>query len=458
MKNIAIVGSGSISLMTAFRLVCSEHQAQITIYEKPNSKREEATQAAGAMEAVFGEVEDGFEDDLLQKRLIANGMKVRAAWDEIYDNLGLDLITAKDTIVFLNKGANSFETKNYNSVISAAKEFDELEFVDPEKYFLSEKVKAKESVIRLKRERGFNARLLIERLRIKLVKSGVHFKQATVSDIDPYNNVVLTSKPEHSDLTYDKIILAAGASASELLPSECGVLPILRGIGLALLCEGVRYTEYVKSNSVYRSVNRGGSQCGLHLVPEGRSAFYIGAGNRLSWSTSEALRFDTIRYLMNETESDLFGKSSMYSARGNILTGDRARSVDYLPLLGPLSSNSNIIVASGFNRIGLTMSPLIADDILRLLNGDDAQYFTGYLPDRTPEPYGTMEQSAQKFSEVTCANLIEHDLIENELIADKLIELEAMGIELNGKINSIFGLPNDFGHTPDALSVLAQYK
>lgn len=455
--NVAIVGAGAVSLLTAYELVLSNKVARIVIFDKPENSIASATYAAGAMEAVIGEVEHGFEQDQFQLKLIENGLMVRHRWDQIDEEIGLNLFTADETIVFLNEGANDFEKKNYQAVVNAAEKFDGFEFVNPNEYFCTSNIKPKESVIKLKRERAFDPRVMIKRLREKLIFSGTEFKNEEVISIDPNSKEIQTSMSVYPGHLYDYIIISAGASSSNLFPEETGIVPLIHGIGTALLCKSEKYTDFVRPRTVYRSVNRGGSQCGLHLVPNTESEFYIGAGNQLSWNSDKSYRFDTIRYLMNELEDDLFGASSMYSIKGDILRGNRARSADYLPLVGPLSVNSDIIFATGFNRIGLTMAPLIAGDVLNFIKGKTATYFSGYLPDRELVSYGEIATSSNSFAEVTCANLIEHNLLEDTGVQSKKQELVQLGYDLNKKANIAFDLPDTFGHTPDALSVLAKY-
>jgi glycine/D-amino acid oxidase-like deaminating enzyme len=457
-NNIAIIGAGAISLLTAYRLVLENKYSKIIIFDKPNSLKNSATYAAGAMEAVIGEVEHGYEDDVFQSLLVENGLKARLEWDDINNSTELMSFTAGESIVFLNDGANDFEKKNYQAVVNAAQNLDSIEFVNASDYFNLDVVKSKESVIKLPKERAFNPRSLVQNLKKYLLLSGVEIKSEKVLSVDPNNNDIRTSSSFYNNHFFDHIIISAGTVSCNLLPKETNLVPLLNGVGTALFCKSSKYTEYLCPKTVYRSVNRGGSQCGLHLVPNSSNEFYIGAGNALSWQSNENYRFETIRYLMNQLEDDLMGVNSMYSITGDILMGNRVRTADYLPLLGPLSGNSSIIIATGFNRVGLTMAPLISKDILNLLEGNEPRYFPGYLPDRNLIPYGTIEQSSNSFSEVTCANLIEHGLVLHHEIDSKKQELLKVGYDLNNKANSVFCLQKDFGHTPDALSVLAKYE
>lgn len=458
---IAIIGAGAIGLCTAYELI-SQHSddVEITIFDKFRSPKLSATEAAGAMEAIFGEVEHGFRNSSFQKSLVHNGLVVRSRWTEMFNTLGQDLCTADSTIVFLNTNANDFERRNFEEMLSVAQEFNELEYVKPEHVFANGGIKHKEVVARLKNERGFDARGFVRRLKKYLYDREVIFVEENVESIDTNAcNVILKNASSEVNCAFDKIIVAAGANSAEILSEIEDIIPLFRGMGTALLVENVQFNDAISERTVYRSVNRGGSQCGLHFVP-GVSALegYVGAGNSLSIFPDEHIRFETVRYLMNELESDLVGQTGLYRSKGAILLGDRCRSMDYYPTLGMIKENHNIILASGFNRIGLTYAPLIAADVAEFVSSKNAKYFVDYAPQRALVPFGTVEESAVEFSEITCANLIEHEMIAQNQILQKKEELKRVGFNLNNSINRKFNLPADHGHFADALSVIEQLK
>lgn len=454
---VAIIGAGAIGLCAAYELISQKaDDVEITIFDKRETPKMSATEAAGAMEAIFGEVEHGFRESPFQKTLVHNGLEVRSRWSEIFNILGLDLCTADSTIIFLNKNANDFERKNYEEMLSVALEHNELEYVKPEHVFIKGEIKQKEVVVRLKNERAFDARGFVSRLKKYLHDRGVTFLKEDVESVDTVGcKVRLKNALSEPSLAFDKIIVAAGASSKEILSEAEKIIPLFRGMGTALLVENVKFNEAILGRTVYRSVNRGGSQCGLHFVPGVCSSEgYVGAGNTLSTGPDENIRFETVRYLMNELESDLIGVTGMYRSKGSILMGDRCRSMDYYPTLGTLKENQNIILASGFNRIGLTYAPLIAVDIAKFVSNNEALYFPGYIPQRALIPFGTVTESASEFSEITCANLIEHEMITKNQILEKKEELKQVGYNLNSRINRKFNLPVDHGHSADALSII----
>lgn len=454
---IAVVGGGSIGLFAALQILQENKFSEITIYDHNSNDVGSASAAAGAMEAVFGEIESGYQDDAFQQRLVENGITARNAWDAIYDSFGLDCVTAKSTVVFLNKNANEFEAKNFSEMRRVGTEFCECVDVDPAKYFFGNSIKQKDSVVLLKSERAFDPRTLLERVVSYLKKSNVKFVKSEVKYISTHDCTVHCENTLPADITYDKVIVAAGPATGKLFEDINPMVPLLFGIGTAMLLEGVPFDESIRPELVYRSVNRGGSQCGLHLVPLKNGSAYVGAGNYLSWVPETQKRFETIRYLMNESEQDLLGPNGFYKAKGEILMGFRCRSFDYKPLLGPLQENPNIIVATGFNRVGLTMSPLIAQDVCAMMAGREATYFHSFLPQRQLIPSGDEASVCEDYSLITYANLVEHSLVNHEAEQMTRERLRAEGRMLNSKINERLKITNSFGHTPDALSVLARY-
>lgn len=458
---VAIIGSGAIGLCAARELVKERNEKiVITIFDNPNQTKMSATAAAGAMEAVFGEIEHGFSQDKYQSNLVEHGFDVREAWSNMFKLLGDDLCTADSTIVFLNKHANDFETANFNEMVRVAEEYNELEYLRKEAVFACDTIKSKELVVRLRNERAFDARVFLDRLRSYLKAQAVNFVNKEVVSVSLSDcSVKLKEASASIDCSFDKIIVAAGPASTQLLNEANNLIPLFRGMGTALLVENVPFYEAIERRTVYRSVNRGGSQCGLHFVPGmGHNIGYLGAGNSLSLQADANIRFETVRYLMDELEQDLIGKRGMYRSKGSILTGDRCRSMDYQPTFGKIKENDSVIMASGFNRIGLTYAPLIASDLKNIINDKEPKYFCNYEPQRHLIPYGTVSKSASDFADITCANLIEHQMISDNEISKKKEQLKLVGRDLNHSINVKFNLPIDHGHPADALSIIEKLK
>ena len=135
---------------------------------------------------------------------------------------------------------------------------------------------------------------------------------------------------------------------------------MLQSVGAALKIQMPNCEKF--KNLTLRSVNRGGAQCGIHAVPRKNS--YIGAGSYVTApSIDPTFRTDTIRYLINCAESELFGKSEIYMSSMETIIGSRPRSIDARPLIGAFKEYPNLLVATGTNRVGLTWAPAIAEHL-----------------------------------------------------------------------------------------------
>ena len=169
---------------------------------------------------------------------------------------------------------------------------------------------------------------------------------------------------------------------------------------------------------------------------------------------------ETVRYLIELLERDIFGARNTYRCSGRVVTGDRARTADYLPLIGSVRENSNIIVAAGFNRVGLSLAPVIGNEVKMLMETGRSEIFQKCGPQRDLISFGKPEVTANAFAELTLANLIEHELISKakHIREGKRLELFEEAIRLNEAVQRKFSLDSDFGAFPDALSILTQYN
>ena len=86
---------------------------------------------------------------------------------------------------------------------------------------------------------------------------------------------------------------------------------MLQGVGTAITIN--RSTEVEGfANHVIRTVNRGGAQCGIHVVPRSDGVIYLGAGNYVSRPGPAPHRLDTITYLLATLEKDLSSRLDAY--------------------------------------------------------------------------------------------------------------------------------------------------
>ena len=105
----AIIGSGSIAWITSLYLSNAAKDSSIAlISELP--RYYSASTAAGAMHAVFGEIEDDISKSVEERRSFEVALRSRKLWKDLFDQYKLNsVITAKDTVVYLQNKAQSLK-------------------------------------------------------------------------------------------------------------------------------------------------------------------------------------------------------------------------------------------------------------------------------------------------------------------------------------------------------------
>ena len=132
----------------------------------------------------------------------------------------------------------------------------------------------------------------------------------------------------------------------------------------SIIIKSGKLSNLIGKNNVLRTPNRG-STCGIHLVPRNDNEFYLGAGSNISVKPNYQPRIGTLEYLLKSLKyeiSDEFDKSNI-----DITLGYRPMSFDGRPLIGTLNDNKNIFFVGGLKRDGLTLGPVIIEQIINWL-------------------------------------------------------------------------------------------
>ncbi|MDA9160098.1 FAD-binding oxidoreductase [Rhodobacteraceae bacterium] len=254
-----------------------------------------------------------------------------------------------------------------------------------------------------------------------------------------------------------KVILAAGAFSASLLPSEIGVIEMFQGVGSAILLKGPSTPSRISRDYVYRSPNRGGAQCGSHLVPTSDGNWYLGAGNYLAELDEYGHRLETIKYLMGNLSNEIFNLNETYQAKAEFVIGSRPRTLDGIPAIGPLDSCDDIFVAAGMNRIGLSISPWVAEQVCLWTDSKPISHILHtWKPDRTPISFNYFGDNVTEFCETRIANAQEHNLIgkDKKEIQAKRRELSDWALQANMQIVNSHNLPSEYCVHPDMLSLM----
>jgi len=405
--DFAVVGNGAIGTFTAIKLKQSFPEMSVALIGNAHHA-DSASIAAGAMIAVYAEMEECSAEQIdTQRRYLKIGKDSSAGWlDFLSKSGGLEAITAKDTLVFLKTDHSKFELANFNTVKKALDQ--DGRGVKPANLAWLEERQNIQEVFRIDGEFAVCPIALFKHF-TKLMKDlGVQVIPDDVSDLNLDANIITL---ENSDIKieFSKLVVAAGAQTGNILKGD-PILPMLQGVGTAITIDNNADTEGF-SNHVVRTVNRGGAQCGIHVVPRSDGTIYLGAGNYVSRPGPAAHRLDTVSYLLSTLERDLLNRTVVYKFTGDFLIGMRPRSIDGFPIIGAMSVFENVFVATGTNRLGLTWAPRIADQVVAWANESklDAE-FLGWEPNRFPLTYGTVENAINYYVESRISNACEHGL------------------------------------------------
>lgn len=459
MKNadLAIVGNGSIALYTAILIKQTHHNINVCIIGDKNHPFS-ASLAAGAMHAVYCEIEESFETNFNERLIFELGLEARKLWSDFFERFNLtNLITANSTIMYKRKSGTLFEHANFDICSKVAEQngvLEEISKTELNKVFAGKLKKDEVVAKKFVGEFSFDARELILQLTNIASSIGVSFLHQEAVSVKNTKDRALVNLADGKTHEFGKVVVAAGSNSSQLLAENHKIIPIYSGVGSALILDSLP-SSYQDIDSVVRTPNRGGAQCGLHLVPNNKNTLYLGAGNYIS-KDKPAHRAETIRYLINLCEDEIVGRQFMYKAKTEFCLGARPRSLDGLPLLGSSLEYPNIFIASGNYRVGLTLAPYIAAQALLWFEDRELDAKTRHWkPDRDLASYSSMTAAINYFASSRISNLIEHKLLaDNELsIEQKKSELAEQVISKNEEIVKMYNLPPGFVVDPDMYGV-----
>ena len=352
-----IIGNGSIGTLSAIELKKKNPEAKIALLGNKN-RSDSASVAAGAMANVYAEIEKGPDNDPIEKKYLEIGVKSRKLWLTFFkENLFKNVITTKDTILFLKKNASTFEQQNFKNVLKTGKKDKTIKILKTnqiENYFKNSSIKINKA-IKIINEFSICTVSLFNKLDQILIKHNISLINFDVNKIKTHKKSIEIDLTNGGKIFSKKIIVSAGSNSEKIFPKKLNILPMLQGVGTAIIINNLKDLPILFRKYVVRTVNRGGAQCGLHTVPRSDGTLYLGAGNYISNPEKSFHRLETIKYLYNLFENELVGKDIAYSLTGDLTIGYRPRSMDGYPMIGPHSKDKRIFFATATNRVGLNM-------------------------------------------------------------------------------------------------------
>lgn len=446
---VLVVGNGAIGMLSAVTLARAHPTWSVTLIG-PSARPLSASTAAGAMVNVYAEIEHGPPGQMrLGEKLLQLGIRASESWNSILrETNGGHVITARDTLVVLKKDAYDFEERNFSTMTGrvVADSVGQLESPAALRYLAGSRSDLLESLLRIRGEFAMDSHSLMRHLDGLASSVGVKTVNSSVETVLTETNEVRLV--DGSRLKGELIVVAAGAFSQSLFSSEDNVLQMFQGVGTALVVPKMPEGK-TAPGEVIRTVNRGGAQCGVHLVPLVGGGLYIGAGNRVSEVGEPALRFETVAYLLQTVEREFLGRSTGYLLEGNVRMGLRPRSLDGAPMIGPLAVNDKIFIATATNRAGLTWAPEIAAGVASWARrGKMDSIFDDWRPDRRPIVSDSDELLLEHFVESRLGAGLEHGTVQNVPgdIARAESEIRAAGKAL---LNPKGSAPPPTGTHPD---------
>jgi len=442
-----ILGNGAIGMFSAIQIKRAFPFSKVGIVGRPG-RANSASVAAGAMCNVYGELEYSYSSQMrmLQDISFQYGVRGKSGWLDFVNEFNLEdsLITAKNTLIFLKSEPSEFEVRNFNKSKTDSKADSVLRGLSTSEIqdFFSNVEKKPEDAFFVESEFALDTQQLFKIFSTLCESLGVEMIDDEIVQIDTSLKLAITKK---NKISSNKFIVALGAETKDLL-SEHGIQQILRGVGTAIEISTDKINaSFGSGNSVIRTVNRGGAQCGFHFVPR-KSGYYLGAGNYIKTGGVSSHRLETIRYLINTFERELAGTDITYQIEGDIIKGHRPRALDGFPLIGPLSKAPDFFAVSGTNRAGLTWAPAIASQIVSWCQDKDqtvlpVELAKIILPDRSPLSFGTEDEAIEYYVESRVGAAIEHGRVQNEAhaITSEKSRLKIYATQLLTEVHNVSG-------------------
>lgn len=454
--DFAVAGNGMIGTLTAFLLKKNFPQKKVCLFGDKKFKNS-ASIAAGAMHAVFCEIEHNFYKSKIEQSNFEIGLKSRSNWLKFLNNSSLKKsLTSKDTYFYLKNDSSDFERKNFETACKIANDFKVLNKVNKNKIknlFNGNISSNKFECYKIKNEFSFNPSYLIKTLTKLCIKDSVKI-------FENVENIYLKKGKYCINNSYfsDKLIITAGFNSHKLAKNLFKPVPIIKGVGTALILKN----EYFKKiSSVIRTSNRGGAQCGLHILPYDKSngEIYVGAGNYISSEEEPWARTETIKWLLELVEEELIPKEVVYRSTIRTLLGYRPRSIDNIPSIGPV--DDTLFYVSGTNRVGLSWASFIAEETLKWAsNKKNDLLLNYYAPKRNLKSWGSLKDACDYFASSRVSNLIQHNLLQNKNrdIKKKYNQLYSIALNKNKTLNKKLNFKKDFVIDPDCYNYFEEKK
>ena len=104
------------------------------------------------------------------------------------------------------------------------------------------------------------------------------------------------------------------SESAKLLPSDFAIVPIYNAVGTAMILDSAP-TGYSDLNMVVRTPNRGGAQCGMHIVPRNTWQILPRRGQLSIRLKCLPIAWKRSAILLDICTDELYGKRTIYDAK-----------------------------------------------------------------------------------------------------------------------------------------------
>jgi glycine/D-amino acid oxidase-like deaminating enzyme len=406
-----IIGNGILGSTLAWKLSESDKNLKIAIFGKSH-KPGSASVASGAMLNVFGEIEEGFENYLPLKERFKLGLEALKLWPnyikEIEKKSRSKIEIRWGTNILNSAAGTKYEDSLFNYLNKIIQKSSYKNFFlghnDPQKIV---GLKSQAPYRTLRSIKINDACLNSEQLLNSIDKilhniKNIDIIYENVSNIASKNNEHVATLENKKKYLGKNIVFCNGSFAQSLInkiPELKNNTPKLlfgAGSGIVLGKNNIR-SKFSKFRDPYpniamRTMDRGHA-CGLHWLPFNHHS-YLGASSAIYTTPEPYPRASTISFLLGDGLKQLspnIGRSNIQK----ITYGFRPVSEDIFPLIGP-SHLQGIWYLNGMKRDGLTCSPYIVPELIKLMLGKKSKLPKLFYPSRNLISYYNKDKAIEK--------------------------------------------------------------
>lgn len=259
--DIVILGNGILGLFSAEAILKKFPGVKLALVG-PQLNSFGASIAAGAMHAVYAEIEGTFESSEKDRKYFELGIATREAWKNWLEiNQSEQIKTSESTVLYAKKLGTVFERENFNAAIKQGKLdncVEEISAVEMRSIFHGDIAAEEFDAVRIHGEFSLNPVKACALLSKNITNLGGIFFDASATQINTTGSDMCHILLDNQISIHSKrLIVTTGAGTSDLLKNLFNSVDVVKGVGSAFTLKVSSKTKF-KFNEVVRTPNRGG--------------------------------------------------------------------------------------------------------------------------------------------------------------------------------------------------------